>query len=79
MDEFTMSLLTSSPEDGIELAAWISWEVVKMVQPSREIRDRLVAVYQDDADSILRACQIIAINFPTVAAANGYWRHVSRP
>jgi hypothetical protein len=74
MEPLTSSLKTGTPEQGLDLAARISWEIVKMVQPSQEIRDRLLAIYEDDADSILTACQVIATNFQTVAAANDYWR-----
>lgn len=73
MEQFTSSLETETPQQGLDLAAKISWEIVKMVQPSKEIRDRLLAIYEDDAESILSACQVIAANFQTVAAANGYW------
>jgi hypothetical protein len=74
MERLTSSLKTGTAEQGLDLAAKISWEIVKMVQPSQEIRDRLLAIYEDDADSILTACQVIATNFQTVAAANDHWR-----
>ena len=73
MEDITMSLKTQTPRHGVDLAARISWEIVKMVQPSKEIRERLLAIYEDDAESILMACQVIAVNFQTIAAANGYW------
>ncbi|MBB3543048.1 MULTISPECIES: hexameric tyrosine-coordinated heme protein [unclassified Rhizobium] len=73
MQDFTSSLETETPRQGLDLAARISWEIVKMVQPSNQIRDRLLAIYEDDAESILTACQIVAVNFQTIAAANGYW------
>lgn len=74
MQQFTASLLTDTPQEGLDLAARISWEIVKVIQPSQEIRERLLAIYEDDAESILTACQIIAVNFQTIAAANQYWR-----
>jgi hypothetical protein len=73
MEYFISSLETETPQQGLDLAARISWEIAKMVQPSKEIRDRLLAIYEDDAQSVLTACQIIAVNFQTIAAANGYW------
>ncbi|MGO4136603.1 hexameric tyrosine-coordinated heme protein [Rhizobium brockwellii] len=47
---------------------------VKMTQPSDEIRKKLRVIYEDDADSLIAASQVIAINYQTVAAANNYWR-----
>ncbi|HMN65867.1 MAG TPA: hexameric tyrosine-coordinated heme protein [Burkholderiaceae bacterium] len=47
---------------------------VKYTQPSGEVRDRLRTDYADNADSLTAASQVIAINFQTIAAANGYWR-----
>lgn len=79
MDNFTSSLETETAKQGLDLAARISWEIVKIAQPSQEIRDRLLAIYEDDAESILTACQIIAVNFQTIAAANGYWKQETAP
>jgi len=31
-------------------------------------------VYSNNADSLIAASQVVAINFQTVAAANNYWR-----
>ena len=50
---------------------------VKYTQPSAEVRDRLRGEYANSADSLTAASQVIAINFQTIAAANGYWRHAS--
>lgn len=68
------TLLTGSPQRGFELATRISSMMMEVVQPSDEIRDRLLAIYEDDAESVLSACHVIAVNFQTIAAANNYWR-----
>ena len=41
--------------------------------PSEEVRTKLRADYAENADSLTAASQVVAINFQTVAAANGYW------
>jgi len=71
--EFAASLETATPREGVDLAARLAWEMVRKVQPSKSIRDRLVVIYEDDAEAILMACQIIAMNFQAIAAANNYW------
>jgi len=73
-DSWLPSLLTATPEEGYALAIKLSRVGVKMTQPDAEIRERLRAVYAENADSLMGASQVIAINFQTVAAANGYWR-----
>ena len=68
------SLETETPEEGFELAIKLSRMGVKKAQPDDEIRKALRAVYENDADSLTMVSQVVAINFQTVAAANGYWR-----
>jgi len=46
---------------------------VKYTQPSDEIRERLREDYSNNADSLIAASQVVAINFQTIAAANKYW------
>jgi hypothetical protein len=74
MDAWLPSLITQTPEQGFDLAIKLSRMGVKKTQPSDEVRARLRAVYEDDANALIAASQVVAINFQTVAAANGYWR-----
>lgn len=68
------SLITATPEEGFDLAIKMSRIGVKKTQPNDEIRTRLRAVYEKNADSLTAASHVIATNFQTVAAANNYWR-----
>ncbi len=74
MDTWLTSLITPTPQAGFELAIKMARMGVKYTQPSAEVRDKLRPEYANDADSLTAASQVIAINFQTVAAANGYWR-----
>lgn len=67
------SLKTDNPQSGYELAIKLSRMGVKYTQPSDEIRSTLRPVYGKDADSLIASSQVIAVNFQTVAMANGYW------
>lgn len=73
-DSWLTSLITATPEDGFNLATKMSRMGVKVTQPSAEVRDKLRPVYAEDADALIASSQVIAINFQTVAAANGYWK-----
>ncbi|QHC69527.1 hexameric tyrosine-coordinated heme protein [Rathayibacter sp. VKM Ac-2801] len=68
------TLLTDTPEEGYSLAMRLSRTGVKLTQPDAAVRERLRAAYAENADSLMGASQVIALDFQTVAAANGYWR-----
>jgi hypothetical protein len=74
METWLPSLLTETPEKGFDLAIKLSRVAVKKTQPDDQVRLRLREVYEKDADALIASSQVVAINFQTVAAANGYWR-----
>lgn len=74
MEQWLTTLITPGPQEGFELAIKLSRMGVKYTQPSAEVRERLRPQYAENADSLTAASQVVAINFQTVAAANGYWR-----
>lgn len=73
-DSWLPTLQTATPEDGFNLAVKMSRIGVKVTQPSADVRDRLRPEYAENADALIASSQVIAINFQTVAAANGYWK-----
>ncbi|ENJ2152775.1 MULTISPECIES: hexameric tyrosine-coordinated heme protein [Citrobacter] len=73
-DIWLISLETETPQEGFELAVVLSRRGVKTTQPDVDVLKKLRPVYANDADSLTAASQVIAINFQTVAAANGYWQ-----
>lgn len=42
--------------------------------PDSEVLKRLRPEYAEDADGLTAASHVVALNFQTVAAANGYWK-----
>jgi hypothetical protein len=68
------SLITETPEAGFQLAIKMSRVAVKLTQPSDEIRAKLRPQYAENFDSLIASSQVVALNFQTVAAANGYWQ-----
>ncbi len=67
------SLKTATPEEGFELAIKLARMAVKKTQPNDEVRSRLRADYENNADSLTMASQVVAIHFQTVSKANGFW------
>ena len=76
-DAWLTMLITATPQQGFELAVTLSRRGVKYTQPDVGVLKELRADYAHSADSLTAASQVIAINFQTIAAANGYWRHAS--
>jgi len=68
------SLITATPQEGFELAITLSRRGVKYTQPDVEVLKQLRPNYANSAEALTAASQVVAINFQTVAAANGYWR-----
>ena len=73
-DSWLTTLITATPQEGFELAVTLSRRGVKYTQPDVNVLKELRADYAHWADSLTAASQVIAINFQTIAAANGYWR-----
>ena len=68
------SLLTATPEEGRQLAVKMARLIVKTTQPDAARREALRATYIEDPSMLILITQTVAIEFATIAAANGYWR-----
>jgi len=73
-DVWLSTLITDTPQEGFELAITLSRRGVKYTQPDTDVLHQLRPEYANSADSLTAASQVVAINFQTIAAANGYWR-----
>lgn len=68
------TLITSTPEEGRQLAILMARHSIHAIQPDLDVLKEGRPVYGTNADSLIAASQVIAIEFATIAAANGYWR-----
>lgn len=73
-DTWLPSLITTTPQEGFELAITLSRRGVRYTQPDMDTLKQLRPDYAQSADGLTAASQVIALNFQTVAAANNYWR-----
>ena len=69
-----LSLITSTPEEGFQLAVTLARKGVSTTQKDKEVLFEQREVYAKEAEALIAASQVIAIHFQTVAAANNYWR-----
>lgn len=68
------TLQTDTPEQGFELAVKLSRRGVKTTQPDVEVLKEGRKTYSKDADTLIKASEVIAVHFRTISAANNYWR-----
>ncbi|KAF2341482.1 hexameric tyrosine-coordinated heme protein [Flavobacterium tistrianum] len=68
------SLITSTPEEGRQLAVKMARLIIKITQPDEAIREKLRPIYAEDAAMLIAVGQTVATEFATIAAANNYWR-----
>lgn len=68
------TLITATAEEGRALALAIARHTIHNIQPDL---DALVAGrprYATDPHALISAAHVVAVEFATIAAANGYWR-----
>lgn len=68
------TLITATPEEGRALALTLARHSIHNIQPDLDVLKAERPVYSVDADSLIAASQVVAIEFQTIAAANNYWR-----
>ncbi len=73
-------LVAATPdEEGRALAIKLVRLPIKAIQPDGDVRQRLRPSHAENADSLTAAAQVVAIEFATIAAANGYRRSTTEP
>lgn len=68
------TLITATPEEGRALAMLMARHAIHNIQPDLDVLKAGRPVYAANPDSLIAAAQVTAIEFQTIAAANGYWR-----
>jgi hypothetical protein len=68
------TLITATPEEGRALAITMARHSIHNIQPDLDVLKGGRPVYSTSPDSLVAVSQVIAIEFQTIAAANGYWR-----
>ncbi|MEU9346465.1 hexameric tyrosine-coordinated heme protein [Streptomyces sp. NPDC048278] len=68
------SLLTDTPEEGRALALTLARHTVHNIQPDLDILKGGRPNYATTPESLIHSAQVVALEFQTIAAANGYWR-----
>jgi len=68
------TLNANTPQEGFELAVKLSRLAVMVAQSCENNNQRTPPMQPDEASQLIGAAHVIALNFQTIAAANGWWR-----
>ncbi len=67
-------MITSTPEEGRQLAVKIARLIIKLTQPDDAKRKEQREIYANDPIMLIQIGQTVATEYATIAAANNYWR-----
>lgn len=73
-DDYMPTLITKTPLEGRMLAITMVRKTIGTIQKNSEIKKTVREEYQDDAELLMKAAELVAIEFKTIAIANNYWR-----
>ncbi len=69
------TLITTTPEEGRALAITMARHMmIHNIQPDLDVLKAGRPNYATNPESLIKASQVVAIEFQTIAAANDYWR-----
>ncbi|CAN5424841.1 hexameric tyrosine-coordinated heme protein [soil metagenome] len=68
------TLITATPEEGRALAMMLARHSIHAMQGELEVLKTGRAQYAHDPVALIAASHVVAVEFSTIAAANGYWR-----
>jgi len=68
------SLITATPLEGRQLAMKIVRKTIGSIQSNGEIKQRVRKIYSEDPIMLMRAVELVNMEFRIIAEANEYWR-----
>ena len=68
------TLITKNAEEGRALALTLARHTIHNIQPDLDVLKAGRKDYAANPSTLIAAGQVVAIEFQTIAAANGYWR-----
>jgi len=72
--DYVPSLITRTPLEGRLLAITLVRKTIGGIQPDAAAKRRVREQYGEDPALLMRAAELVAIEFRTIAEANDYWR-----
>ena len=73
-DDYVPSLITDTPLEGRQLAITLVRKTIGSIQRDGDAKRRVREKYEEDPALLMRAAELVAVEFRTIAEANDYWR-----
>ncbi len=73
-DDYVPSLVTATPLEGRQLAITLVRKTIGSIQRDAGAKQRVREKYEEDPMMLMRAAELVAIEFRVIAEANDYWR-----
>ncbi len=72
--DYMPSLITATPLEGRMLAMTIVRKTIGTIQTNKEAKHRVRKDYAEDPALLMRAVELVNLEFRIIAEANNYWR-----
>lgn len=72
--DYMPSLITETPLKGRMLAMKIVRKTIGTIQADKEAKHRVRKIYAEDPQMLMRAAELVNLEFKIIAEANNYWR-----
>ena len=72
--DYMPSLITATPLEGRNLAITIVRKTVGTIQRDGKVKHAVRDVYEKDPMMLMRAVELVNLEFAIIAEANNYWR-----
>lgn len=73
-DDYVPSLITETPLQGRQLAITLVRKTIGSIQKDGDAKRRVREQYEEDPMMLMRAAELVALEFQVIAEANDYWR-----
>ena len=72
--DYMPSLITATPLEGRQLAILMVRKTVGTIQRDGKVKHAVRDMYADDPMMLMRAVELVNLEFAIIAEANNYWR-----
>lgn len=72
--DYMSTLITETPLEGRMLAMTIVRKTIGTIQTDKEAKHRVRKIYAEDPLMLMRAVELVNMEFRIIAEANNYWR-----
>lgn len=72
--DYMPSLITATPLEGRMLAMTIVRKTIGTIQTNKEAKHRVRKDYAEDPALLMRAVELVNLEFKIIAEANNYWK-----